>query len=71
MSCPLNRNRFAGSGYCKEETNSNKELEDRLKQMMAERTAQDSGVFKPVKAGEVEPQPVGAGSAFTAIKKTQ
>lgn len=49
MSCPLNRNRFKGSGYVKQcaESPGAAELEARMKEMMSVRAAQDVGVFKP------------------------
>jgi hypothetical protein len=47
MACPLNRNRFAGSGYQKESSGESAALNDRLKEMMAVREAQDGGNFKP------------------------
>ncbi len=50
MACPLNRNKFAGSGYCKDENAASsttaKEMNDRLKELMAVREAQDGGNFK-------------------------
>ncbi len=46
MSCPLNRNRWAGSGYVKQvETPGSKELDARLAAMMAERDAIDAKSF--------------------------
>lgn len=49
MACPLNRNKFTGSGYCKETSDvatAAKEMNTRLKEMMAVREAQDGGNFK-------------------------
>ena len=46
MSCPLNRNRWAGSGYVKQpETAESKVLNDKLAAMQAERVAQDAKLF--------------------------
>jgi hypothetical protein len=46
MSCPLNRNRWAGSGYVKQtETAGSKEMDARVAAMMAERDAQDAKSF--------------------------
>jgi hypothetical protein len=44
MSCPLNRNRFAGSGYCKETATTNTEMDARLKELMNLRSAQDTAI---------------------------
>ena len=46
MSCPLNRNRWAGSGYVKQpETAGSKDIDARIAAMMAEREAQDAKSF--------------------------
>ena len=46
MSCSLNRNRWAGSGYVKQpETAESKVLNDKMAAMQAERTAQDAKLF--------------------------
>lgn len=47
MSCPLNRNRWAGSGYTKPEAQSQeaKEMEARMKALLSDRAAQDSKYF--------------------------
>ncbi len=46
MSCPLNRNRWAGSGYVKQpETAGSKDMDARIAAMMAEREAQDAKSF--------------------------
>lgn len=47
MSCPLNRNRWAGSGYTKPATESAdaKALNDRIAAMQAERAKQDATLF--------------------------
>ena len=47
MSCPLNKNRWAGSGYEKPTTvsASSKELDTKMKQMLAEREKQDANLF--------------------------
>jgi hypothetical protein len=65
MSCPLNRNRWAGSGYVKQpETGGSKELDARVAAMMAERDAQDVKSFpgtqcvKPA-GGMPPPRPTG------------
>lgn len=47
MACPLNRNKFVGSGFQKESSGESAILNDRLKEMMAVREAQDGGNFKP------------------------
>ncbi len=50
MSCPLNAKRWAGSGYVKPDA-VNKEAEERIAKMLADRTAQDEHYFpqsKPV-----------------------
>jgi hypothetical protein len=43
MSCPLNANRWRGSGYCKESNKSdgNKEMDARLADLLAARQSQD------------------------------
>lgn len=46
MACPLNRNRFVGSGFQKESSGESAVLNDRLKEMMAVREAQDGGNLK-------------------------
>jgi len=45
MSCPLNKNRWAGSGYEKPTMASSKELDTKMKQMLAEREKQDANLF--------------------------
>lgn len=48
MSCPLNRKRFAGSGYTKEAASvseSASALERRMAEMLAVREAQNAGNF--------------------------
>ena len=45
MSCPLNRNRWAGSGYQKNTSDANNELDAKMKQMLAEREKQDQHLF--------------------------
>jgi hypothetical protein len=47
MSCPLNRNRWAGSGYTKPEAQSQeaKEMEARMKALLSDRAAQDTKYF--------------------------
>ena len=54
MSCPLNRNRWAGSGYTKPEAQSQeaKEIEARMKAMLSDRAAQDSKYFPGMAACE-------------------
>lgn len=44
MSCPLNRNKFVGSGYQKPTANSS-ELDAKMKQMLQERERQDSLLY--------------------------
>jgi len=44
MSCPLNRNKFAGSGYQKPTANSS-ELDTKMKQMQQERERQDAILY--------------------------
>ncbi len=63
MACPLNRNKFAGSGYCKgdDASGASKEMQDRLKEMMAVREAQDGGNFK-VATSWSSSMPEGAGA---------
>ena len=51
MSCPVNRYKH-GSGYVKPDVGCNKDLETKMKDMMAVRTAQDNGVFIPVVASK-------------------
>lgn len=47
MSCPLNRNRFKGSGVEKQgSTEGSKQLDSRLSEMLALRNAQDGGDWK-------------------------
>jgi hypothetical protein len=47
MSCPLNRNRFKGSGVEKQgSTEGSKQLDSRLSEMLALRSAQDCGDWK-------------------------
>ncbi len=56
MSCPLNRNRWAGSGYVKQvETPGSKELDARLAAMMAERDAIDAKSFPGAQCVPKEP----------------
>ena len=56
MSCPLNRNRWAGSGYVKQaETTGSKELDARVAAMMAEREAQDAKSFPAVGGAQCAP----------------
>jgi len=56
MSCPLNRNRWAGSGYVKQpETGGSKELDARIAAMMAERDAQDAKSFPGAQCVPKEP----------------
>ena len=47
MACPLNRNRWKGSGYTKEDANTttSNELSEKMKRMMEERTKQDAQLF--------------------------
>jgi hypothetical protein len=47
MSCPLNRNRWAGSGYTKPVAQSEtaKEMEARMNAMLAERSSQDTKYY--------------------------
>lgn len=47
MSCPLNRNRWAGSGYVKESAPSAaaKELNTKMLEIQAARSAQDNKYF--------------------------
>jgi hypothetical protein len=47
MSCPLNRNRWPGSGYVKDSAASvaARELNRRMEEMMAIREAQNNGDF--------------------------
>ena len=70
MSCPLNRNRFAGSGYCKPEapvSAAGKEIEARMLEAQKARSAQDSKYFPQVAgvpcAGGVCPKPGATGLA--------
>ena len=44
MSCPLNRNRWVGSGYVKP-TVASSELDSKIKQMIAERERQDATLY--------------------------
>ena len=44
MSCPLNRNRWQGSGYEKP-SSTNSELDAKMKQMLAERDKQDAMLY--------------------------
>jgi hypothetical protein len=44
MSCPLNRNRWAGSGYVKP-TAASSELDAKIQQMLAERERQDATLY--------------------------
>ena len=64
MSCPLNRNRWAGSGYVKQpETAESKVLNDKMAAMQAERSAQDAKLFPSASntcPGGVCPIPVSA-----------
>jgi hypothetical protein len=47
MSCPLNRNRWAGSGYTKPVAQSEtaKEIEAKMNAMLAERSLQDTKYY--------------------------
>lgn len=64
MSCPLNRNRFKGSGNQKQgTTEGSKELDGRLAEMLALRNAQDGGDWKARSSWssgstDTNPQPV-------------
>ena len=55
MSCPLNRNRWAGSGYEKPSVASS-ELDTKMKQMMAERERQDTLLYKLPSANDPKPK---------------
>jgi hypothetical protein len=62
MSCPLNRKRFAGSGYTKEcaPSSSASALEKRMAEMLAIREAQNAGNFsarmsEPALPGQPQP----------------
>ncbi len=49
MSCPLNKNRWAGSGYVKQpETAEAKVMTSKVAAMEAERAAQDAKLFPPL-----------------------
>ena len=53
MSCPLNRNRWAGSGYTKPVAQSEtaKEIEARMNAMLAERSSQDTKYYPQANTG--------------------
>lgn len=48
MSCPLNRNRFKGSGFEKrDDTTASNELSQRLTEMLSIRNEQNADVWRP------------------------
>lgn len=53
MACPLNHNRWKGSGYTKEEKTTD-ELSEKMKRMMEERTKQDARLFPHNEPKKVE-----------------
>lgn len=55
MSCPLNRNRWAGSGYQKNTSAENNELDAKMKLMLAEREKQDQKLFPQTASNFVKP----------------
>jgi hypothetical protein len=57
MSCPLNRNRWAGSGYVKQpETAGSKDMDARVAAMMAERELQDAKSFPGAQGAQCIPK---------------
>lgn len=68
MACPLNRKKFSGSGYSKEDEGvGSKEVNGRLKELMAVREAQDGGNFKATTSWSSS-VPVGApGASASAL----
>jgi hypothetical protein len=71
MSCPLNRNRWAGSGFVKQpETGGSKDLDARIAAMMAERDAQDAKSF-PGSVGIAQCVPTGPGGGNGTMPPTR
>jgi hypothetical protein len=51
MSCPLNAKRWAGSGYVKcDVTKEQKESDERIAKMIADRAAQDTTYFPQIQS---------------------
>lgn len=62
MSCPLNRNRWAGSGYRKEpESAEATALQKRIAEMEAERAKQDACLFPVLECKPPGPAPTTQG----------
>jgi hypothetical protein len=65
--CPGLRCKNTGSGYVKPDgcSDSSRELEKRMQEMLAARSLQDAGIFKPVTTQPQEnKKPVQSGSNF-------
>lgn len=59
MSCPLNRNRWKGSGYEKKGPECSTSLDNQMEQMMAAREAMDKAVSMPHPVFTTGPTPIG------------
>lgn len=75
MSCPLNKKRWAGSGYCKPdaaaaETEAAKEMQKKLQELQNARAAQDATYFPYGVSGASASCPAASCGAVTCTPST-